>query len=382
MEFRVCSGTAPPASANTRGSTLPICLLSASTIPQRRRRRINSINALEHQMSSHRPRIPRPIADSVLYKSAHTCCICRKKTVIIHHIDGNNENNTETNLVALCSNCHDEAHTTRKLTRSLDPNSLKSMKAKWESEVSALSLYRISSEHSDSLQIRTWNYFNPSLLLDLARIEQFDPLSLQSFRRAQACALIDDHGIPMSGSAASSPRTIFETHSLTDAYTLHRAFSDLTEWLIRCVPPTELSRMWSRPKLRNLAATNAIVFMNRGLYFSPSSKTESRDERIAHYARRSVRIQFQIDAWNVYGSSALTLHFTGHHRVASLLLLRSAEVNIINELSILLVNATPIALGTGFPAEDNYAPLIKDRGMFTNESDFPDTHDSDQLNGD
>ena len=73
----------------------------------------------------------------LLGKSAKTCNVCRnyKKGVIVHHIDENKMNNNENNLILICTDCHGEAHTKRKLSLNLTPNRLKKMKKEWEKEV-------------------------------------------------------------------------------------------------------------------------------------------------------------------------------------------------------------------------------------------------------
>jgi hypothetical protein len=51
-----------------------------------------------------RPRIPEEIEVTVLFDNDHTCCVCRQyhKDVQLHHIDGDNRNNDQSNLAVLC----------------------------------------------------------------------------------------------------------------------------------------------------------------------------------------------------------------------------------------------------------------------------------------
>lgn len=61
-------------------------------------------------MAKIRTSIPSDIASDVLFASDNTCCVCRErgKSLQIHHIDENTNNNTFENLSALCLQCHDE----------------------------------------------------------------------------------------------------------------------------------------------------------------------------------------------------------------------------------------------------------------------------------
>lgn len=311
-------------------------------------------------MTAKRPSIPRSLSDAVLYKSARACCVCRQRPagVQVHHIDDDPTNNIEANLAALCPNCHGEAHSVRKLTRTLDADAVRDAKAKWEAEVQAQSVQRISVADAGLLEMRLWTYFNFTMLLDIAKSRDWNLGWIPPFPDARYDGLLDAAGFPVEGTDKQKPRTIFETHAQPDARRIQQVFSGLTEWLIRAAPPIELSRAWTRFQLRDLAEQNAIVFVNRGHYFTTTRTDGEREERIARYTKGGIRLQFQIDTWNVYSNSALTLHFRGHNRVASLLVLRSAEVNVVDGKALLLVNATPLALGSGFPPEDNHAPAV------------------------
>ena len=74
-----------------------------------------------------------------MYKSRNTCCICRDstKSIVVHHIEEWNvsKNNSEENLVVLCVDDHDKAHTKKELSKNLTSDLIKSSKIKWEKEV-------------------------------------------------------------------------------------------------------------------------------------------------------------------------------------------------------------------------------------------------------
>lgn len=72
-----------------------------------------------------RPPVPEDKATEVLYGADRTCCVCRKRrrSIQIHHLDGDRTNNAFDNLVALCVQCHDDTQVKggfgRKLNREL-----------------------------------------------------------------------------------------------------------------------------------------------------------------------------------------------------------------------------------------------------------------------
>lgn len=74
---------------------------------------------------------------AVLFGADHCCCMCRNRNTrpTIHHIDGNPDNNKESNLVPLCPNHHDEVHTKTALTRNFSRKELQQYKREWEQTV-------------------------------------------------------------------------------------------------------------------------------------------------------------------------------------------------------------------------------------------------------
>lgn len=75
-------------------------------------------------------RFNKKTVDSLLTKSAHRCCICRRQRVIIHHIDPNS--NKEKDGIVLCIGCHDEVEKISPLTRKISKSQLRKYKRKWE----------------------------------------------------------------------------------------------------------------------------------------------------------------------------------------------------------------------------------------------------------
>jgi 5-methylcytosine-specific restriction endonuclease McrA len=79
---------------------------------------------------TNRPRIPQATADNLMFANDHTCCICRVKGkhVQIHHIDGDNSNNSVNNLAVLCLECHSKATGDEGLGRSITAGEIKEYK--------------------------------------------------------------------------------------------------------------------------------------------------------------------------------------------------------------------------------------------------------------
>ncbi len=84
-------------------------------------------------------RIPTPknIEAEVLFKANHTCSICYDSTqrVQIAHIDGNNQNYGESNLIILCLNHHNEVDSKPSQSKGYTIAELKKIKDNWETIV-------------------------------------------------------------------------------------------------------------------------------------------------------------------------------------------------------------------------------------------------------
>ena len=89
---------------------------------------------------SNRVQIPERLANEVLMETWSTCCVCLNRTrpVQIHHIDENSSNNDKQNLVALCHECHNQAHLKGGTGRHLTPTLIKSYQRCWLIEVSKI----------------------------------------------------------------------------------------------------------------------------------------------------------------------------------------------------------------------------------------------------
>jgi hypothetical protein len=82
---------------------------------------------------SQRVPIPEDIAAEVLFRHAHTCCVCneRGKYVQIHHIDDDPSNNVEANLAVLCMQDHGDTQVIGGFGRKLGPREVIKYRDDW-----------------------------------------------------------------------------------------------------------------------------------------------------------------------------------------------------------------------------------------------------------
>ena len=81
-------------------------------------------------------RIPLPTDTEaeVLFKARHTCSVCNNPNlgVQVDHIDGNRNNNKESNLIVLCLNHHDKKSLKSPMSKGYTQKELKKYKYEWE----------------------------------------------------------------------------------------------------------------------------------------------------------------------------------------------------------------------------------------------------------
>lgn len=88
-------------------------------------------------IKNRRTSLPESIAEEVLFRNDHTCCICRvrHKDVQIHHIDSDPANHSFQNLAIVCLDCHSQVTGPRGLGRSYSLGEVRRYKVSWEEEI-------------------------------------------------------------------------------------------------------------------------------------------------------------------------------------------------------------------------------------------------------
>jgi hypothetical protein len=182
--------------------------------------------------------------------------------------------------------------------------------------------------------------------------------------------VVDSDGFPLEGPEISAePRTVYETWPLNQARLLQQFYSGLVEDIIQKSSPLDLDDVWGIRKMRGLLYPSALAFVNRRCSFKTTRRIDGREERRVNCRAHGVNLIFQINTWNAYSNSSLSLHFRGNSRVAALLLIRSIENSHHDGEFKLVVKATPIALGTGFWSPHDRTPAIALADTYSNYDD-------------
>jgi hypothetical protein len=131
-----------------------------------------------------RAEIPFKSLVNVLIANRFTCCICRDVTkgIIVHHINewAESHDHSTDNLVVLCLDHHDKAHSKSSISRNLDQRTLKGFEKSWEHKVRALDTEAILDASRKNFD--AWWYFNHVRLFELARLLKVELRKLSGYR--------------------------------------------------------------------------------------------------------------------------------------------------------------------------------------------------------
>ncbi len=310
-------------------------------------------------MAKTRKAFPVKLENKILYKSARTCCICRvpRKPVEIHHIDQDPSNNVENNLVAICRNCHDEAHTTHTMSKNLTSKRLEDSKIKWEKEVAYRSASAMTSK--SNLAQAVWTYLNHQRLPHVMKVFGVS-FESEMCLFLQSRGVIDTVGIPVFSKKNSTKRliTIYDRLEYDDSHRLHYLYSEAIDDLIETSKPIELGAIWTKTEIKNLVSPGNICFCMRGFRFRRGEVDNNEEDRTVYARAKGIEIRLMANTRHMFGSSALYDSFVGNRFAAILMMVK----NISNEKGILIISATPLAMGAGFVSDYYNTPYLMKYG--------------------
>lgn len=302
-----------------------------------------------------RKKVNTDLEYEILYKCAQVCCVCRNsKNVEIHHIDEDPSNNIEDNLVAVCRNCHGDAHTHRKLSQNLTRQKLLNLKKKWEEEVADNASEMMQPTAHSGLSSAMWTYVNHERLPDIMRLSgvDFEKYSLNSLYKS---GVVDKKGIPTFKlpPLKGGLKTIYDRFDWSDGRRLHSLYTQAVDDLIEKIKPIELGAIWSKREINAILKPGKIAFCMRGFRFKRGDVENCEEIRKAYARSRNIELQFLVNTRHMFGSSAL-YGYCGSTFSATLVLIK--DVSLVDGVTIIM--ATPLAMGVGFSPDTYGSPYI------------------------
>ena len=303
--------------------------------------------------------IPRKLQNRLYYESQYACVVCQDTGSHIHHIDKDASNNSEDNLVVLCMKHHDEAHTKKELSKNLDSRALRDAKRRWLSEVerSRIQVSSLSGQKylagNDPLFASgmSWGYINHKRIAQMTTVSRLTGEAKRTFDYCIAAGLVDHHGIiikPKNLTCSNSyiSNTLYDWFEYGDDHRLHVLYSAMVDQLVNEQNVIHISpRCWSKTAFKSLVSPGSLMFVNKAFYFKVISEDKLNQHRLCRTFRRNIEIRFYVDSMDMFGTTSITVSFSGHKTCAALVLVKSIEQTSEGKL---LVHCTPIALGIGF----------------------------------
>ena len=295
--------------------------------------------------------IPNSLQQQIIYDSQWVCAICQQSGGQIHHIDGDHSNNTEANLVFLCAKHHDEAHTTRTMSRNLSKSALAYAKKEWNRQVAEKRIASATAANQPTSPLfsqATWGYINHQRVITLSDLASINDRS--TFLDCQRAGLVDGNGIiikPKNSEPSESyiGGSVYDWFEYGDDHRLHLFYSALVDQIVVAHPPIHLEREhWSKRAVKALLHSGSFLFLNVGYYFKTVSESRDNQHRRAFYRKRNIEFEFFLDTRDMFGTTSMTVSFSGHQKAAALLLIKS----INEDEGVTKVACTPLALGIGF----------------------------------
>lgn len=262
-----------------------------------------------------RPPIPEETVNQLLYESNFTCCICKDSSngIIIHHINEwhISKSHDQENLVVLCPNHHDKAHSHSDLTLNLTKDRLIDFKAKWIEEV----------KHKTSLALKEkqksnnnrYDYFNIKRLLELCRHYGISNNN-NTFNYLRDINILDKNDNINSYIywKTASKVTLCLFHPFECNY-LYLYMKELMDLLLECIEVKDLDTLWNKKTVSDFIHEGDFITFSGGVYLKNISKPDGDDQpRLIYSKKRGIKVESEINAFWATSSSSYSYLLKGH----------------------------------------------------------------------
>lgn len=298
-----------------------------------------SEESLPYFHKERRPPIPEATITRLINSCRNTCCVCRNNRhgVVIHHIEAwaKCKSHEIANLILLCPNCHDQAHSTKELSQNLSPKRLIALKAAWIDEVKKYDKAIIEGKNQSGLQEAMWDYFNHNRILELSHTTS----------RATDFQTFFDKGRDSKFVYSGTIR-----HASPYTYFVKRLSSLLDKF-----PYVVVDNRTTKREMLALVKNMELIVFTGSHYFKKMERTENGpgQTRKGYHRRKGILIEFLFDGWECTSVSAHGL-LSGQTIRTSVLMVRSIEICDAR----LRISGTCLAIGNGVVPSESITPNI------------------------
>ncbi|MBI3130518.1 MAG: hypothetical protein HYZ13_04100 [Acidobacteria bacterium] len=243
------------------------------------------------------------------------------------------------------------------MSKNLDPSALRHAKAAWVSKVK--SNREITASVSGQLALAkgsplasigvTWGYINHARVIQMVSPEALSDGDADLMALCVERGIVDRHGIPIlaaedSGADSYVGNSIYDCMPHGDDQRFHKLYVALVDQLVRMQPPLHLEReCWKTEQIGELVQPGSLIFVQGAFNFKSASETRTNDHRRVHLKKNGVSIEFFVDSRDMFGTTSMTVSFSGRQTCAAFL-----QVKSLKQGREVVLSCTPIALGVAF----------------------------------
>ncbi len=289
-----------------------------------------------------RPPIPSSIITKLLCESKWTCCVCRDnntRPIVIHHINewSETKNHSENNLVVLCVEHHDLAHTKKELSTNLTPKRLEEIKKSWIQYVKQNDTNLIGGLYNND-NFR-WDYFNHNRIFEIFLEKN---LSNSNFRTAET---INNFGlINTLGTFSINNEDISYMYNFDNGFLLSVYMKELFDEVLSTISLINLTNNFTRTYIESHIKPGVYIALEKIFYFKKlNTENKNRNQTRECYCKKDkIKITFEFDAYESTSCSSWSLHLSGQQKQARVI---GLVKTIITKKDILTITLSCLAIG-------------------------------------
>lgn len=296
-----------------------------------------------------RPPIPTNTMHVVLHKSRRTCCVCRdpSQPIIVHHIEewAKSKSHDISNLVVLCLNHHDLAHTHKGLSASLPPNQIRDHKKKWENDVGILDAKAILGL-KDNQDCARWDWVNIRRVSELMLQLGLKLPKHHVIEYLKSLSIVDKNSLLRDQSHWMTASPSYFYLDFGEGMYVGFYLDMLVRTVVSNLHIVDITNVISKEELRAIIKAGDFIAIQRGFYFKKIDEFEKgkRQLKEGYYRGHGIRIQFTYDAWYCTSSSARFDSMVGHKEKTVL----GFVTGITDSDGTLIVSLSCLAVGSYF----------------------------------
>lgn len=294
-------------------------------------------------LKEQRPPIPTNIVIKILYESKRICCICREKSksVIIHHLKEwhLSKDHNEDNLVVLCLEHHNDAHTKKGVSLNLTEKQLIYSKKKWNKAVKSIDAMTILGLSSHVYG--RWDYFNHNRIFEMFLDKNLSNIDYKTTFTVRQLKLINELG---TFSIVDDDKSQF--YNFGDGYTLYYYMKELFDDVMKTIPLIDITDKFNREDIGALVKPGKFIAFQGGFYFKnvSASNTGKNQRRLCYYKKSKIKLEFEFDAYETTSNSALGSHLRGKKVVTPICFVKS----VLEDKGEITIGLSCLAIGSYF----------------------------------